>query len=233
MDYTFSPPRLPSLARWINLYKSYPGSSVLRALEYEQLNAMTIKGKVLDVGGGKNARYAKFLTDADTVESVNIDPEIAPTYLLEPGQPFPIEDNTFDNAVCMNTLEHIYDAKFVINETYRVLKPGGTAVITIPFLFRLHGHPDDFFRGTPSWWEESIKQAGFSKMELTPLVWGRYTTGRSITGYRGPFTRFRFHLTHLKDLIYAKLSFRGTHYDGKRGGRITGVSSGWFITATR
>lgn len=54
-----------------------------------------------------------------------------------------------------------------------------------------------------------------------------------ITGYRGPFSRLRFHLTHISDCLYAKLTFRGDRYDGKRGERICGIAPGYFIKATR
>lgn len=233
MDYTYIPPPLPTIGRWKNLYKRFPGESALRAMEYEKLVQLEVGGQVLDVGGGENARYLKHLTGAAAISSINIDPDIGPTFLLAPGEPFPIADESFDNAVCLNTLEHIYDAKFVIRETFRCLKKGGSVYITVPFIFRVHGHPDDFFRGTTSWWKETLERTGFSSMELQPLIWGRATTGRSITGYRGPFSRLRFHLTHISDCLYAGLRFRGDRYDGKRGERICGIAPGYFIKATR
>jgi SAM-dependent methyltransferase len=233
MDFIYTPPPLPTIARWRDNRRKFPGTSVLRALEYEKLLQTSIQGKVLDIGGGENAPYKKYLSEASVVHSVNIDPKIEPTHLLKPGEAFPFADQSYDNAVCFNTLEHVYDAKFVIDEILRVLKPGGTLHITVPFMFRIHGHPDDFFRATPSWWRETLHRAGFSRTELQPLVWGRYTTGGMITGYRGLFPRMQFHIAHLKDWLYAKAVFRGNSYDGRRGERICAISAGWFISGTR
>ena len=230
MEYTYVP---PTLGRLSSIYRRFPGESMLRALEYEKLSTLAIAGHVLDVGGGEKAPYTKFLTAAEKVSSVNIDPGIKPTYLLQPDQPFPVEDAAFDNAICFNTLEHIYDAMFVIREIHRSLKPGGAVYITVPFMFRVHGHPDDFFRATTSWWRETMKRAGFAQMEIMPLTWGRATTGRSITGFRGPFARLRLKLTHLSDWLYAQVAFRGETYDGKRGERICGVTPGYFIKAVK
>ncbi len=42
------------------------------------------------------------------------------------------KDNTFDYVICNHVLEHIPDDRLAISEMYRVLKPGGTGVVTVP-----------------------------------------------------------------------------------------------------
>lgn len=235
MTYTYVAPPLPSLARWQKIYSRKKGLSCLRALEYEKLGQLKLEGSLLDVGGGGNSLYRDMLPPAVKYNSLNIDPKIDPTYLVGPNGVFPIDDNSYATCLCLNTLEHIYDARFVVDEIYRVLAPGGTVHITVPFIFRIHGHPDDYFRGTPSWWRETLTRAGFSKTELQPLVWGRYTTAGSISGYRGLFKRGRFHLSHLFDLLYSKITFASGdgRYSGRRGERICGVALGYFISAQK
>lgn len=49
--------------------------------------------------------------------------------------PFP--DNKFDIIVCIHVLEHIPDDKKALSELYRVLKPGGTALLQTPFSDKL------------------------------------------------------------------------------------------------
>lgn len=233
MEYHYAPPPVPTLARWARLYRKHPGHSVIRVLEYENLETQPLAGRVLDIGGGRNARYTSLLPNGLQIESVNIDPSIAPTHLIEPGAPFPVANDSFDHAICLNTLEHIYDSAPILAEIHRALKPGGSAIITVPWMFRIHGHPDDFLRATPSWWRETIERAGFSRLELRPLVWGRKTTAGSISGHGGLMRRTRFHLAHLMDWLYAALVIRGTTYDGRRGERICGVSVGWYMVATK
>ena len=46
---------------------------------------------------------------------------------------WPFPDNTFDTIVCTEVLEHLlFDPMFAANEMSRVLKPGGSVLITVP-----------------------------------------------------------------------------------------------------
>ncbi len=44
----------------------------------------------------------------------------------------PFEDEKFDFILCNHVLEHIPDDKQAMHELYRILKPGGTAILQIP-----------------------------------------------------------------------------------------------------
>ncbi len=45
----------------------------------------------------------------------------------------PFEENTFEVAFCNHVMEHVDDDIKAMSELYRVLKPGGWAIIQIPF----------------------------------------------------------------------------------------------------
>ena len=233
MHYAYVPPPTPTLARWWNISRSYPRQSVLRMLEYERLSTLPISGRVLDMGGGAKARYLTILPPGLQVESVNVDPQIEPTYLVEPGQPLPMADNSYDAVICFNTLEHIYDSVAVLNELFRVVRPGGKVHVMVPFMFRIHGHPDDYFRATPSWWRETFSRVGFSALELVPLVWGRGATRAVVPGLHGAFPRFRMHVAMWLDVLTARLLLRGPTISGRRGDSICSTSPGWFMTGKK
>lgn len=44
-------------------------------------------------------------------------------------------DNSFDLLVSLDVLEHVFDYQAALDNLYRVLKPGGVALITVPFHF--------------------------------------------------------------------------------------------------
>ena len=58
-------------------------------------------------------KYAKFVKHADILD-------------------LPFQDSTFDMVICNHVLEHVKDDARAMSELYRVLKPGGTAVLMVP-----------------------------------------------------------------------------------------------------
>ena len=57
-------------------------------------------------------------------------------------------ENEFDVILCTSVLEHVYDHRTALERIHRALKPGGKAVISVPFLFPYHDEPQDFWRFT-------------------------------------------------------------------------------------
>jgi SAM-dependent methyltransferase len=61
-----------------------------------------------------------------------------------------IPDSTAAAVICLDTLEHVFEIRKAVDEMLRVLKPGGMILISAPLDFRIHHHPDDYWRLTPS-----------------------------------------------------------------------------------
>jgi SAM-dependent methyltransferase len=61
-----------------------------------------------------------------------------------------LPDACAQTVICVDTLEHVFEARRAVAEMIRVLKPGGTLLLAAPFDFRIHDHPSDYWRLTPS-----------------------------------------------------------------------------------
>lgn len=60
-------------------------------------------------------------------------------------------DESFDFAFSDQVLEHVEgDPQQAIDESWRVLRPGGIALHTTCFINPIHGEPNDFWRFTPA-----------------------------------------------------------------------------------
>jgi len=49
------------------------------------------------------------------------------------NKPIPLDSNSFNNIICIETLEHIFNFQNVLNESYRILKPKGTFIVGVPY----------------------------------------------------------------------------------------------------
>src|SRR6185369_5307536 len=66
------------------------------------------------------------------------------------GEDIPFEDGKFDAFLCTEVLEHVEKYQKLTDEIFRVLKSGGSGIVTIPWSARYHYIPWDYFRYTPS-----------------------------------------------------------------------------------
>ena len=78
-----------------------------------------------------------------------------------PATDLKFPDIHFDSVLCTQVLEHVFEHDKMLNEIYRVLKPGGHIILTVPFAWELHEEPYDFFRYTKHALKELFEKTGF------------------------------------------------------------------------
>ncbi len=127
------------------------------------------RGALLDIGCG-NQPYRPFveanLTRYDGVDAFNSSPVVNFRLDAEDLQGIPAE--SYDTAILIEVLEHLPHPWLALAEAWRVLKPGGVVVISVPHLSRLHDLPHDYYRFTSPGLIRLMAEAGFSNVEITP-----------------------------------------------------------------
>jgi SAM-dependent methyltransferase len=68
--------------------------------------------------------------------------------LLTDAHALALADASFDVVLCTEVLEHLREPQRAIDEMHRVLKPGGSLLLTTRFLFPIHDAPHDYYRFT-------------------------------------------------------------------------------------
>jgi ubiquinone/menaquinone biosynthesis C-methylase UbiE len=88
--------------------------ALLRNLEFEgSIFGLDISFRMLEEASRKGARYQDRLT-----------------WLWKDGLDLPFEDSTFDAVCCLEALEFVADATKAVKQMARVLRPGGTMLVT-------------------------------------------------------------------------------------------------------
>ena len=72
----------------------------------------------------------------------------------------PVHNNAADAVLCTQVLEHTHDPQRVICEMARILKPGGTAFVSVPQGWGEHQVPYDYFRYTQYGMKVLLERAG-------------------------------------------------------------------------
>jgi SAM-dependent methyltransferase len=157
------------------------------------------RGRLLDIGCGSKP-YRSLLASQvsehvglDHHDSIHAKDEVD---LFGPAYDIPARDDSFDSVLCTAVLEHLEEPEAAIRECHRVLKPGGVAAYTVPFIWHLHEEPRDFYRFTKHGLEYLFRKTGFEIVELQPLS-GFWITFGQLLVYnvyrfnRGPLRWFR------------------------------------------
>jgi len=106
--------------------------------------------KILDFGCGVKP-YRSFF---ETRQYFGIDGSLKSKADIIALDDLPVKDNSMDYVMSFQVLEHVPDPRKVVAEFYRVLKPKGIVLISVPFIGEYHSCPNDYWRYT----HEGIKE---------------------------------------------------------------------------
>lgn len=149
--------------------------SALRLAEHRALEGIELSGRVLDLGGDVRSGYRSLFKGNFEIRTLNLDPKAKPDIVHDLEKPLPIDDASYDHVLLINVLEHVYGYRQLLSETVRVVKPGGSVVIVVPFLFPVHPSPHDYWRFTEETLRKLLDEAGLSDVQVEPLGRGVFT----------------------------------------------------------
>ncbi len=174
-----------SAADFVDLYVSWLTAS-LRDV------APRAHGVMLDVGCGDRRFEPLFTPYVKSYTGVEHEVVFASTDsskrtnkpdVLYDGQHLPFDAGAFDTVISTEVLEHTPDPAGLVAEMARVLKPGGTVILTTPFAFRLHEEPYDYFRFTPHGLTSLLERAGLRVVEVRAFGGVFAVVGHTLNSY--------------------------------------------------
>lgn len=130
------------------------------------------RGRLLDLGCGKVPLYALYRPLASSITCADWPNSFHPlAHIDQPCdllQPLPFDDGSFDTIVLTDVIEHIPTPQNLLRELQRILATGGSVVGSVPFLYRLHEEPYDYFRYTAHALQRLAGEAGLQVTLLRP-----------------------------------------------------------------
>jgi SAM-dependent methyltransferase len=100
-------------------------------------------GLILDNGCGLRDTYFSNVVNFEIVDYPTTD-------VMGVGERLPFRPASFDAVFSLSVLEHVKDPFQCAREILRVLKPGGTLYVAVPFLQPFHGYPNHYYNMTTS-----------------------------------------------------------------------------------
>ncbi|HED13179.1 MAG TPA: class I SAM-dependent methyltransferase [Gammaproteobacteria bacterium] len=133
----------------------------------------SLKGVVIDIGCA-DAKPKKHLPPDCQYIGIDYYSTATEWYETHPdlfadAQSLPLIDGCSDHVLLLDVLEHIPDSDRCLAEINRILKPGGSLVIQVPFMYPIHDAPLDFHRWTRFGLINAAKRNGYKISEQHAL----------------------------------------------------------------
>jgi SAM-dependent methyltransferase len=134
---------------------------------FRHVSILSSNSQVLDLGGNRVHKRGRFdiekyhmnviYTNLSTIKQPNIQADAAH---------IPFGDNQFDAVICAELLEHVFSPPMILREAHRILNSRGSLLISVPFLYHIHGDPYDFGRYTDHYWQSVLEEIGFEEIVI-------------------------------------------------------------------
>lgn len=162
---------------WLNKYKAY------------------FQGHVYDLGCGEMPYKNWLLQHADQYTGVDWSDTLhtlKADIVADLNETLPIPNQSADTVLSLSVMEHLREPQTFLNEAHRILKPGGTMVLQVPFMWWVHEAPHDYFRYTQYGLQYMFKKAGFDNIVVHPqtgfwVMWTLKFNYQSTRLVRGPW----------------------------------------------
>ena len=125
----------------------------------------TLSGEIIDLAGGGDASYYKYLPEDVKIIKTNLKGE-GLNMRVDLNEKLPFSDNSVQTFFLFNAIYIIRDRVAMLSEIKRALRPGGQLFIASPFISNEMPDPHDYGRLTAEGLETELSESGFANIKI-------------------------------------------------------------------
>lgn len=203
-------------------------------------------GFVLDLGCGEMPyrelieRNAKRYFALEYPGAANFfDEKIDKVDVYGDAQVIPFAKNVFDTVFSTEVLEHVPRSSAMLSESFRILKEGGILIMTVPYCYKIHMEPHDYFRFTKYGLTHLLDNVGFQILDMKSNGGSLAAIGQSFSNYLyeefilDPSTNQPKSVLRLALILPFCAFWQGIFLLGERFSKVDSLSLGYTVVAQK
>jgi SAM-dependent methyltransferase len=141
------------------------------ATVYEDALRRHARGALLDLGCGQVPLFGMYRSLVSSVTCVDWAARGEVSHLdlqADLNHPLSLPDANFDTVLATDVFEHVSEPRGLFREISRLLRPDGTLIAGVPFLYWIHEEPHDYYRYTEFALRELCTENGLKVSSVEP-----------------------------------------------------------------
>ena len=159
----------------------FSNNSILRILQKNEFRKYKLSGKCLEFGANHKIQRNFLYKDSKKykVYYSNIDNKNKSFIKINLIKKL-IHKKKYKNIIIFNVLEHLSEINVAFKNLNLLLYPKGKILGSTPFLYRVHGAPNDYNRFTKSYLQKILKEKKFTNVKINEIGLGPFLASFSL-----------------------------------------------------
>ena len=159
----------------------FSNNSILRILQKNEFRKYKLSGKCLEFGANHKIQRNFLYKDSNeyNIFYSNIDNKNKSFIKINLIKKL-VHKKKYKNIIIFNVLEHLSEVNTALKNLNLLLDSKGKILGSTPFLYRIHGAPNDYNRFTKSYLQKILKEKKFTNIKINEIGLGPFLASFSL-----------------------------------------------------
>ena len=159
----------------------FSNNSILRILQKDEFKKYKLSGKCLEFGANHKIQRNFLYKDSKEYKVFysNIDNKNKTFIKINLIKKL-VHKKKYKNIIIFNVLEHLSEVNIALKNLHLLLESKGKILGSTPFLYRVHGAPNDYNRFTKSYLQKILKEKKFTNIKINEIGLGPFLASFSL-----------------------------------------------------